>query len=193
MKGRESGMPEQDQWEQFFDAEEVISRLGCADLVGDVVEFGCGYGTFTLPVAAKLAGRVQALDMENAMITATAEKARVGGFSNVQTILRDFVEQGTGLADGSVVHAMLFNFLHIEDPVGLLREVHRVLSPSGTASVIHWRIDIETPRGPSLEIRPSPGQCIRWAAGAGFRKARQVALGESAPWHFGMVFEKRAD
>jgi hypothetical protein len=35
--------------------------------------------------------------------------------------------------------------------------------------IIHWRSDIETPRGPALEIRPSPEQCL--ALGAGSHRA----------------------
>ena len=38
---------------------------------------------------------------------------------------------GTGLADAAVGYAMLFNILHIEDPVGLLQEARRVLAPGG--------------------------------------------------------------
>ena len=47
MKGRESGMPVRWQWEEFFDPQRVVDLLGCASLPGDIVEFGCGYGTFT--------------------------------------------------------------------------------------------------------------------------------------------------
>jgi hypothetical protein len=48
MKGRESGMPDEAYWSSFFDTEAVIETLlGPATEAGDVVEFGCGYGTFT--------------------------------------------------------------------------------------------------------------------------------------------------
>jgi hypothetical protein len=46
--------------------------------------------------------------------------------------------------------------------MSLLREAHRVLHVGGIAGVIHWRRDIETPPGPSLEIRPRPAQCRAW-------------------------------
>jgi hypothetical protein len=43
MKGRESGMPEGDYWQSFFDADDVVEALfDAASVAGDLVEFGCG-------------------------------------------------------------------------------------------------------------------------------------------------------
>jgi len=52
-----------------------------------------------------------------------------------------------------------FNILHVEDPVELLREAFRVLSPEGKLGIIHWKTDPATPRGPSMAIRPQASQC----------------------------------
>ncbi len=190
MRGRESGMPVSWQWEEFFDPRRVVDLLGCADSPGDVVEFGCGYGTFTLPVALKLMGTVHALDVDPEMIGSVTRSVAQEGIGNILPTLRDFMEDGSGLADGSMVHAMVFNLLHIEDPLGLLREAHRVLAPGGKLSIIHWRTDLETPRGPSMDIRPTPGQCFSWAACAGFQNRQTVQLGSSAPWHYGLLLSK---
>jgi SAM-dependent methyltransferase len=190
MKGRESGMPDEDLWTGFFDPDEVVSRLGCTGRSGDVVEFGCGYGTFTFPVASVLAGTIHALDIDPQMVGWVERKARDDGQTNIRAAERDFMATGTGLESGSMVHAMVFNILHIEEPGKLLGEAWRILAPGGVASVIHWRSDIPTPRGPSLDIRPSPDQCRRWAEEAGFRSVREIALGEAAPWHFGLLLEK---
>lgn len=190
VKGRESGMPGEVRWEEFFDPAGVVARLGCTQLPGDVVEFGCGYGSFSLPAARGLDGILHALDIDPEMVARTAGRAEAEGIANLRAIERDFVADGSGLADGSAVHAMLFNILHIENPVGLLYTALRTLRPDGAVSVIHWRDDIQTPRGPSPGIRPSPEQCGRWAKEAGFRMIRKVPLGSSAPWHFGLVLEK---
>lgn len=52
MKIRESGMPERGSWEKFFNPSKILASLGLDSQINDVVEFGCGYGTFTIPAAA---------------------------------------------------------------------------------------------------------------------------------------------
>src|ERR1051325_6539254 len=122
MKTRESGMPEEGLWAGFFEPAAVLRRLGLTADVGDVVDFGCGYGTFAIPTAKIVSGVVHAIDIDPAMVAATRAKAEAEKLLNVRATLRDFVAEGTGLAEGSVGYAMLFNILHAEEPVTLLRE-----------------------------------------------------------------------
>lgn len=188
MKGRESGMPEKDYWATFFDADRAVDALlGDTDLQGNLIEFGCGYGTFTLPAARRIAGIVTAMDIEPEMVASVRCKADTSGLTNVHTVLRDFVAQGTGLASGSQAHAMVYNLLHLENPNALLDEAYRILRPGGVLSVIHWRSDIPTPRGPSLNIRPSPDQCRRWMELAGFDAIGLIDLQHCCPFHFGLM------
>lgn len=188
MKGRESGMPDEAYWASFFDPEGILDRLLLAQGGNyDLVEFGCGYGTFSLPAAKRTRGLITALDIEPTMVELVAERARAEGLLNLSSELRDFVEHGTGLPEGSQGYAMVFNLLHIENPLALLREAHRTLQPGGTLTVIHWRSDIATPRGPPLPIRPTPGQCAAWLRATGFDSPIQVDLGQSAPYHYGLI------
>lgn len=188
MKGRESGMPGEDYWNGFFEAECVIREIfGAEDCPGDVVEFGCGYGTFTFPAARHASGIVHALDIEPDLIARLQTRVKREAIANVVAECRDFVAHGTGLGSGSQSHAMIYNLLHIENPGGLIREARRVLRPNGRLSVIHWRSDVPTPRGPSPEIRPTPEQCAAWMEAAGFREVRAVDLQQCGPFHFGLV------
>jgi len=189
MKGRESGMPEQASWDTFFNPNCVLTKLDCVGPCGDVVEFGCGYGTFTVAAAGTVEGRVFALDIEPEMVAETARKARSAGLSNVTAQVRDFATAGSGLPDESVGYAMLFNILHLEDPIGLMREAHRALAPGGLAGIIHWRTDIETPRGPSMPIRPPAEQCRAWGEQAGLEFVRYESLC-CCSWHWGMVMRR---
>ena len=83
MKTCQSGMPDQTIWEGFFAPERVLSRLGLARTSRDVVDFGCGYGTFTVPAGRIVRGTVHALDIEAEMINATTKRAKAGDLDNV--------------------------------------------------------------------------------------------------------------
>ncbi|SBT03458.1 Methyltransferase type 11 [Candidatus Accumulibacter aalborgensis] len=188
MKGRDSGMPEEAFWTSFFDAEGAVDRLlGKNGVRGNVVEFGCGYGTFTIPAARRTTGMLSALDIEPDMVKRLRSKAEERHLINIRAQLRDFVADGTGLETASQSHAMIFNLLHLEQPVALLQEAHRILHAGGVLSVIHWRSDIPTPRGPSLEIRPTPEQCRAWMSAAGFGSITDVGLQGFCPFHYGLV------
>jgi ubiquinone/menaquinone biosynthesis C-methylase UbiE len=167
----------------------MVERLGCTGPCGDVVEFGCGYGTFTIPAAKYATGRVYAFDIEPDMVAHTLGKAQEAGLSKVVGIVRDFVTDDTGLPDATAGRAMLFNILHIERPLTLLREAYRVLTPGGEVGIIHWRRDIETPRGPSLGIRPTAERCREWAEQVGFEFIRQEPL-NCCSWHWGLVMRR---
>jgi SAM-dependent methyltransferase len=189
MKGRESGMPDEEYWETFFDTPCVVRKLDCADSRLGLVEFGCGYGQFTIPAARLAEGPVFALDIEPEMVATAGRKVREEGLSNVSVELRDFVEHGTGRPDSSVDYAMLFNILHVENPAGLLEEARRILVPGGKVGIIHWRSDIATPRGPSLEIRPKPEECRAWGEAAGLTFVRHERL-SCCSYHYGLVLER---
>lgn len=187
MKGRESGMPFQEMWEGFFKPVSILKILDLDENIHDVAEFGCGYGTFTLPAAEIAKGMVYGFDIDPVMITKTKEQAQKQNLKNIKVILRDFIAEGTGLKDQSIDYVMLFNILHIEHPEILLQEAWRTLRPEGKLGIVHWNYDASTPRGPSMEIRPKPEQCIEWAREAGFSQPQQYDL---KPYHYGIVMTK---
>lgn len=182
-------MPDEAMWKSFFKPREVLRKLRLTAKCGDVVDFGCGYGTFTIPAARIIRGTVFAFDIEPEMVTATRRKAKAAGLKNVNVRPRDFAAEGTGLPDASAQYVMLFNILHAEDPLVLLREAHRVLRSGGLLAVIHWNYDPTTPRGPSMDIRPRPEQCRGWAVKAGFRPVSRRIV-DLPPYHYGMVFKR---
>jgi SAM-dependent methyltransferase len=189
MKTRESGMPEESMWAGFFDPEEVLERLKLSSSCGDVVDFGCGYGTFTIPAARIVSGIVHALDIDPEMVRTTRAKAETAGLRNVRLYLRDFVAEGSGLPSASVDYVMLFNILHAQCPTVLLEEAFRVLSSGGTLAIIHWNYDPATPRGPSMGIRPWREQCEAWARQVGFNLLDPGVI-ELPPYHYGMALER---
>ena len=181
-------MPECQMWEKFFDSQKILSILCIDKQTADVAEFGCGYGTFTIPAAKIINGRIYAFDIEPDMIRMTSEEAKKQGLNNVQSVLRDFMTEGSGVPDESVDYVMLFNILHLENPTVLLSEAKRILKVGGELGIIHWNYDPATPRGPSMDIRPKPEQCIQWAKSVGFVNPVQYDL---KPYHYGIVLKKK--
>ena len=189
MKVRDSGMPDRGSWETFFDPFEVFENLGLGDPQGTIVDFGSGYGTFTLPAAKHFPkSQIVGLDIEAEMTEEVAAKALTEGFSNVSTTTRDFVAEGTGIASDSIDIVFLFNILHAEHPVALLEEAVRILKPGSIAAIIHWNHDPKTPRGPKMEFRPSPDQMLAWTALAGLITPDSVK--PVAAYHYGFLATK---
>jgi SAM-dependent methyltransferase len=178
MKMRDSGMPEESYWESLFDVPLILSRLKL-DQCRDVAELGCGYGTFTVPIAQAISGTLTTFDIEPAMVARTRE--RTAGLPVVCEV-RDVLEAGFGVTVDCV---LLFNILHCEQPVELLQHAANALNAVGHVAVIHWRYGA-TPRGPSLEIRPKPEQIVAWAAEAGLKIEGKII--DLPPWHYGMRF-----
>lgn len=189
MKVRESGMPNEEMWSDFFNPENVLSVFGIDKRIVDIVEFGCGYGTFTLQAAKMVIGTVYALDIDPEMVETVRRKSCEEGVKNIRVLLRDFISEGTGLPGNSMDAALLFNILHHEEPIALMTEAYRVLKPSGGLAVIHWNHDASTPRGPAMEIRPRMEQCIEWGRKAGFLFSN-VNRYDLPPYHYGLLFTK---
>ena len=185
MKVRDSDMPDEATWAGFFNPDTILRRLGLGPGVSDVVEFGCGYGTFTIPAARIVDATVYALDIEPAMIAHTRRRAADAGVGNIELRLRDFLVTGSGLDDESIGYAMVFNILHVQRPADLLNEAYRVLCPGGLLGLVHWNYDPGTPRGPDMSFRPRAEECLAAAEQSGFTKVG--GLVDLPPYHWGAV------
>ena len=188
-KIRESSMPSEQVWCSFFHIEEVLNRTLINSEVIDAADFACGYGTFTIPAAQRIQGTMYAVDIDPEMIRIVNEKLQKLKLTNVKTIIRDLLTDGSGLDDDSVDYVMLFNILHLEDPLTLLREVFRILRRGGRVGIIHWLRDPSTPRGPPLEMRPTVEQCVNWCLQAGFSAGSNTSV-NLKPYHFGLLMRK---
>jgi ubiquinone/menaquinone biosynthesis C-methylase UbiE len=180
-------MPKEKEWETFFDPKCILQQLGLNRNTNDVVDFGCGFGTFTIPAAQVIGGKIYALDIEAEMVQAVERKAKEFNLNNVEAILRDFMSEGSGLKDSSVDFVMLFNILHLEKPIDLLIEAYRILMVAGKVGIIHWNYDASTPRGPPMNMRPKPEQIRTWSESVGFVFERQFDL---KPYHYGLLLRK---
>ncbi len=182
-------MPPEEIWSSFFEPVGLLDHLRLTSQCVHAVEFGCGYGTFTIAAARRIRGKLYALDIDQSMLAATQSKCEAADLDNVVLQQRDFASDGTGLPGDSVDYVLLFNILHADERLALLNEAFRVLTLGGKLAVIHWNHDSTTPRGPSLSIRPRPEQCRSWAESAGFQTESPSPI-NLPPYHYGFVFVK---
>lgn len=189
MKTREASIPEGAVWDTFFDPSVALEKLGLAPHCKHVADFACGHGTFAVPAERIISGKVIAIDIDPVMVEGVRARAEREDVGNVEPTVRDLVEDGSGLPDISTDYVMLFNILHAEDPMGLLKEAHRILVRGGSVGIIHWNHEPSTPRGPSMDIRPRPQQCLAWAVAIGFRMD-ETGVTDLPPYHYGFRARK---
>ena len=181
-------MPEEAYWRSLFDLKAILEWLNPAASIDPIVEIGCGYGTFTVPIAQAVAGSVHAFDIDPVMIERARNSVRFSGLGNVAFHLRDVLESGTGLPGLSAQTVLLFNILHSEHNRLFLEEAARVLQKSGFVHIIHWRKDIETPRGPCRESRPELQSILEDVSGLDLHPSGDMKM--LLPYHWGMQLTK---
>jgi len=103
MKVRDSGMPPHNYWETLFDVPAILDAFGFGPQTGAVAELGCGYGTFTLPLARRVGGAVHAFDIERDMVAFTEQRVAAAGVDNVRVEIRDVLANGFGPGAGALL------------------------------------------------------------------------------------------
>ncbi|MDR2825221.1 MAG: class I SAM-dependent methyltransferase [Deltaproteobacteria bacterium] len=189
MKYRESGMPDECLWDSFFEPEQILRELGVNNNVNHLLDIGCGYGTFLLKAAQLIKGTAIGIDIDGAMIEVCRTKFQNIGIKNAILFHGDITtlqRQEISGFKGKIDYICLFNILHCEEPEELLSLAMSILDRDGKVGVIHWQQG-NTPRGPSIKIRPSPSAIIQWASNVGLIVEKQVNL---PPYHYGLVFRK---
>jgi ubiquinone/menaquinone biosynthesis C-methylase UbiE len=97
-----------------------------------VVDYACGPGRYTIPVAEIVgpSGRVYAVDNQHLAVEMTRKKAEKRSLTTVRTILVDSFN--TGIPDSVADVVLLIDALAlINDRVSLFKEIYRLIKPEG--------------------------------------------------------------
>lgn len=191
MKYRESGMPSEEMWDTFFNPAEILEKMGINKQIRTLIDVGCGYGTFLFPIAELVGKKVVGIDIDDEMIEACRNRINDCNRAKIELVHGDISTEDTIKVlekhKGEIDYITLFNILHCEEPMSLLKNTYNILNIYGRVGITHWKHE-KTPRGPSMEIRPKPEVIINWAVKIGFILESQVEL---PPYHYGLVFIKK--
>lgn len=118
-------MPSEEMWATFFDVEIILDKMQVNKTINNLMEVGCGYGTFTIGAAKRISGKLFTFDIEQGMIDYTRKKAEKENVTNIEFFNQDIIEKGSGLAEDAIDYIMLFNMkvakyllaVHVLNPV----------------------------------------------------------------------------
>lgn len=116
-------------------ADEIFPAIGITE-GKKVVDFGCGEGTFAIPIAKRLGenGTLFALDVSAEALKKLEISANREGLNNIKTMqIRS--EEDIPLPEGSVDIFLLFDVLHLLDEGKLFPQIRRVLKQDGLVCI----------------------------------------------------------
>lgn len=121
-----------------IDGPEFIEKIGIRK-GHTVVDFGCGYGHYTIPAAkvVQAEGRVYALDNDIEVIRKIEKKSVKGLYENIIPLLVP-KDLSLGLEKGMADAALLYDVLHYlqeKERNKVYTELHRILKNEGLLSV----------------------------------------------------------
>ena len=120
---------------------KTLQRIGIKS-AQSVLDFGCGSGTYTIPVAKIVGkqGKVYALDKDKNALDSLIKKAKLGRLKNIRKMATSG-ELRIELPDESVDVSLIFDVFHryyfpqIDDRKMLMDEIYRITKTNGFVSV----------------------------------------------------------
>ena len=107
-----------------------------------MVDIGCGYGISTMILAEHFPkSKIYGLDLSEQGIKAAQAKGEVAGLTNATFICADvsnLTPDWTAEFDYAFTHMVIHD---LPDPLRALKEIHRVLKPGGTLSVMDPKLE----------------------------------------------------
>ena len=145
---------------------EWVNQLGIRPGM-TVLEIGVGVGFYTpyLRRPAEPGGRVIGTDINATMLKRARE--RLGPATPVLWVQTE--ESALPFPEGVFDRAILAHVIHeLDHPIVALREVRRVLKPSGRLWIWDWSPDGDPESGPPIGHRVPVRRAKAWARAAGF-------------------------
>jgi SAM-dependent methyltransferase len=171
--------PDRDQWQP---PDWIMDALGIYD-GATVAEVGAGGGWFVIRLARRVErnGVVYAEDVQPAMVQLIRRNAQRENLSNVKTVLGTPTDPKLPPGIDAVLIVDAYREMacaagpSCQDPVPLLKNVARALTPRGRLGIVDFNRGEGGP-GPAPDERVDPEAIIRAAGEAGLRLERRENL-----------------
>lgn len=177
---------------QLLNAKDILQQeLGLsAGMLYGVLGIGSS-AHFVLPGADIVGpeGRVYAIDILKAVLTATESRIQQMGLQNIVTVWSDLEVYGAAkeVHDHTLDALSMVNLLYeTKQDEHVFNEANRMLKQGGKALIIDW-LPIEASFGPPMEQRTSLDKVRQMAKVVHWKESHTF---QPSPYHFGVVFEK---
>jgi ubiquinone/menaquinone biosynthesis C-methylase UbiE len=163
--------PDREAWQK---PDQVMDALHVAEGT-TVADIGAGGGWFTMRLARRVGpnGRVYAVDVQRLMIEAITRRIEREGLAGVVKPILGEYDDPKLPADARPDAVLIVDaFPEMQDPVLLLKNVARTLTPQGRIGIIDYREGDGGP-GPDAAERVPPSLVISQAAAAGLKLVEQ--------------------
>jgi len=174
----------------FSDPKNNIKQFGLYD--GQIVaDLGAGMGAYSIEAAKEVgeSGRVYAVEVQKELLINIKNSAQQEGISNIEVIWGDVERNGKTKIRDSVVDAVIVSniLFQVEDSIGLIEEVKRILKSNGKVLVVDWE-------GSFNGTGPSPDHVVSYDTARalfeenGFSFVKNISAGDH---HYGFIIVKQ--
>ncbi len=174
---------------KFADPQSIIDQLEINPGMV-VVDFGCGAGFFSLPIARKIGeeGKVYALDVLPAKLESVESQAKTANLNNIITRRVNLeAPAGSKLEAGSADWVIMKDILfQNKGKDKILEEAKRILKPGGRTLIIEWNKE-DANIGPEKELRIFKETLVDLATKNGWTVDKEIAAGN---FHYGLILKK---
>lgn len=169
----------------FLDPNQILDQI---ELKKDMIaaDLGSGGGGWAIPLAKRLEdGKVLAVDVQEAPLSALNGRADLHKLSNIVAIIADVEHTIPGVEDDSCDLVLLTNLLfQVEDRPAVFREAKRILKRGGHILLVEWNEN--APFGPKEnKISQSAVEEIIQQSGLYIKKGLQAG-----DCHYGLLLAK---